>query len=71
MRIAYHDEDGTIRYAAEGINTTGDGWLFFGQDISGQAVYATAQWLEGHDSDEPYEITGDQGTYRLTVEKVA
>lgn len=39
------------------------------RNIDGSAIYAVAQWLDAHDDGYPYEITGDQGTYRLTATK--
>jgi hypothetical protein len=42
-------------------------------DVTGYAIWAVAQWLEAHDSGEPYEIYQDiegGSGYRLTVEKL-
>lgn len=38
--------------------------------ITGPVAYAMAQWLYAHDDGEPYEITGEQGTFRMTIAKV-
>jgi hypothetical protein len=62
VRIVYNISNGTVD-AEHGAET---------KDVSGQALWAVAHWLEVHDAGEPYEIythTGDYG-YRLTVERI-
>jgi hypothetical protein len=38
--------------------------------LTGSVVYATAQWVYAHDDGYGYTVTGDQGTFRMRVEKV-
>lgn len=72
MRLTYSPDDGTIRGYLDGKAADGSPWIFFGKDdFSGQAIYTTAQWLHAHDDGEPYEIIGDNGSYRITVQKLA
>lgn len=40
--------------------------------LVGRTVWHVAQWLEAHDTGEPYEIfDGGPFGYRLTVERIA
>lgn len=40
------------------------------QSLAGHTIWHVAEWLEAHDSGEPYEIFSDvhQCGYRITVE---
>jgi len=44
------------------------------QALTGRTIWNVAEWLEAHDSGEPYEIyrnvDGTGGGYRLTVERI-
>ena len=44
------------------------------QSLAGRTIWNVAEWLEAHDSGEPYEIyrnvDGTGGGYRLTVERI-
>jgi hypothetical protein len=61
------------RIRAGRVNKAGDAFTRHG-DVSGQAIWAVAQWLEAHDAGWPYEIyrnvDGTGGGYRLTVERI-
>jgi hypothetical protein len=46
------------------------------RSLAGHTIWHVAQWLEAHDSGEPYEIFSEADDaeklgYRLTVERIA